>query len=247
MTEERPTVAQILAVPHNWYHVIELAEGVSTPGWIDLRAVRDTPPIPRDLHGQRALDIGTFDGFWAFELERRGAAVVAIDIDEIPPPDTALIHRDRLRAEAGSGSQGTGFALLKRFFDSAVERISCDVYQLEPARIGGPVDLAFIGGLLLHLRDPVGALERVRATLRPGGTIVCFEPVSTQLPKVDVPAAQFRALDSGWTWWYPNEAALLAWLRTAGFREPVVTDAAWVRDVTGNRQRCVGVRAVASA
>jgi tRNA (mo5U34)-methyltransferase len=54
---------------------------VVTPGWIDTRAVAGRIPLPFSLAGQRCLDVGTFDGFWAFEMERRGAAeVIAIDI-----------------------------------------------------------------------------------------------------------------------------------------------------------------------
>ncbi len=29
----------------------------------------------------RVLDVGTWDGFWAFEMERRGADVVALDVE----------------------------------------------------------------------------------------------------------------------------------------------------------------------
>ena len=63
-----------------WYHTIELAPGVITPGWFDTRPVARRLPIPADLGAHRCLDIGTFDGFWAFEMERRGGAVTAIDI-----------------------------------------------------------------------------------------------------------------------------------------------------------------------
>src|SRR5258708_5723177 len=63
-----------------WYHTLELAPSIITPGWFDLRGLPRRLPIPASLRGQRALDIGTFDGFWAFEMERRGAEVVAIDI-----------------------------------------------------------------------------------------------------------------------------------------------------------------------
>lgn len=38
-----------------------------------------------------------------------------------------------------------------------------DVRELTPEAIGGQVDLAFIGALLLHLRDPFGALETFTA------------------------------------------------------------------------------------
>ena len=64
-----------------WYHTIEIAPGVETPGWFDTRSVLSQIPFPDDLRSKRCLDVGTFDGFWAFEMERRGADdVVAIDV-----------------------------------------------------------------------------------------------------------------------------------------------------------------------
>src|SRR3989442_7651422 len=63
-----------------WYHSIEVEPGLVTPGWFDLRPVVDRLPWP-DVRGRRCLDVGTYDGFLAFELERRGASeVVATDI-----------------------------------------------------------------------------------------------------------------------------------------------------------------------
>src|SRR2546423_13391176 len=65
-----------------WYHTIEVAPGVVTPGWFALRSVVDRMPWP-DVRGKRCLDVGTYDGFLAFELEQRGAAeVLATDIPE---------------------------------------------------------------------------------------------------------------------------------------------------------------------
>ena len=49
-----------------WYHTLELAPGVVTPGWFDTREVPQRLPIPASLAGRRCLDVGTFDGFWAF-------------------------------------------------------------------------------------------------------------------------------------------------------------------------------------
>lgn len=61
---------------------MELAPGVVTSGWFDLRPIVDRMPWP-DVRGKRCLDIGTYDGFLAFELERRGAAeVVCTDVDD---------------------------------------------------------------------------------------------------------------------------------------------------------------------
>ena len=66
---------------HEWWHVIDLPDGTSTPGGWDLRrAASQEIPWP-ELAGKRCLDVGTADDFWAFELERRGAAdVLATDI-----------------------------------------------------------------------------------------------------------------------------------------------------------------------
>src|SRR6478672_7410803 len=63
-----------------WYHTLELAPGVVTPGWLDHRGILADIPLPPSLAGKRCLDVGTFNGFWAFEMERRGGEVVAIDV-----------------------------------------------------------------------------------------------------------------------------------------------------------------------
>jgi SAM-dependent methyltransferase len=243
---ERPSVADVLAAKHRWYHVIELADGSLTPGWIDLRQHRRVPAIPADLTGLRALDVGSFDGFWAFEMEQRGATVVALDIDQIPPPDTPRVHVERMRAEADGIQAGTGFRLLREHRGSSVRRVLLNVYDVTAAAIGGPVDVIFLGSLLLHLRDPVGALERLRDVLVPGGRIVLFEPVSAQLEKTKEPTAQFLAWRTPWTWWYANSACLTEWLRAAGFDEPRVGGRVKVRDADGGQQVLLALDATAS-
>ena len=55
-----------------WYHTLELPGGDVTPGIFDLRPYVARYGIPERLDGMRALEVGTWDGFWAFELERRG-------------------------------------------------------------------------------------------------------------------------------------------------------------------------------
>ena len=72
--------AAAVAAHEFWYHTIDVAPGVTTPGWFDLRPVVDHMPWP-DLTGKRCLEVGPYDGFLSFEMERRGAAeVVAADI-----------------------------------------------------------------------------------------------------------------------------------------------------------------------
>jgi SAM-dependent methyltransferase len=243
VADGRPTVADVLNAHHHWYHVIDLEPGASTPGWIDLRGHVEAPGLPKDLRGQRALDVGTFDGFWAFELERRGAEVVALDSDDMPPPDTPPIHRQRMVEQLAGMSTGTGFDLVKAHLGLRAQRISLNVYDLTAEAIGGPVDLAFVGAILLHLRDPVRALERIRHVLAPGGQVVVWEPVDLALADRGVPTARFHAFETPWTWWYPNPACLQQWLGTAGFTEITDHGMTPVVDGTGTTQMLCALHA----
>jgi tRNA (mo5U34)-methyltransferase len=116
---------------------------------------------------------------------------------------------------------GRGFAIAAEALGSSVERIPCNVYDASPERIGGRVDVAFSGAIMLHLRDPVRALERIFDCLEPGGEIVILEPFSIRQTVLAPrrPAAVFRADVSDFNWWIPNLAGLRAWLVAAGFVE----------------------------
>jgi tRNA (mo5U34)-methyltransferase len=122
-----------------WYHRIELAPGLVTPGVNDSPAVLRLLNLPADCTGMRALDIGAFDGYFAFELERRGADVVAID--NLPT------HR-------------TGFGIVKEFLRSKVEHRMANVYDLSAEQFG-KFDLVLFLGVLYHLRNPMLALDRI--------------------------------------------------------------------------------------
>ena len=211
-----------MAVEHSWYHSIELPGGQVTPGKVDLR--RQAPKLlPDDLAGKRALDVGTFDGFWAFELERRGAEVVATDLDEPQAVDSLPLTEEAV--DAGNRKidleLGRGFKLAAEALGSKVERRELNVYDVSPEAVGGPVDLIFIGALLIHLRDPVGALERLHGTLNPGGTLISLEPVSLRdtLRAPRSPLARLEATSTLFNWWHPNRAAHLAMAVAAGFPE----------------------------
>ena len=69
-----------------WYHSIDLLDGTVTDGLIPIERLERRVacmPIPADLRGKRVLDIGAWDGWFSFEMERRGAEVVAVDCVEI--------------------------------------------------------------------------------------------------------------------------------------------------------------------
>jgi tRNA (mo5U34)-methyltransferase len=215
MAAEGDLVAEITA--HQWYHTMELRPGVETPGWHDTRSVVGQIPFPASLEGKRCLDVGTFDGFWAFEMERRGAAeVVAIDILDPEEWDWPAGSEAEVVAEIGKRKAGgLGFELARRELGSSVQRLERSVYDVDE-RDMGRFDLIYLGSLLVHLRDPVRAIERLRSVC--DGTMIVVDgidlPLSLLLPAL--PIATLDARGRPW-WWYPNQAGLARMIEAGGF------------------------------
>lgn len=195
-----------------WYHTQELAPGLVTPGMFDLRPYVDRYGIPDELSGKRVLDVGTFEGFWAFELERRGAEVTAIDVDRIQDLDWP----PRLRPRE-DGRRGEGFELARAALGSSVERVGLSVYDATPAELGGTFDLVFCGSVLIHLRDPMLALERMAGLCR--GRLILADEYSRRLSVIPVAGAEFRGETPWSTWWRPSMRAWLSMVRTAAFED----------------------------
>jgi tRNA (mo5U34)-methyltransferase len=199
--------------------IAEVAPGIVTPGLFDLRPILDRLPWP-DVRGKRCLDVGTSDGFLAFELERRGAAeVVATDISGHEHWDWEL-HLDRLGPEylrAVSGeAMGRGFEVARELRGSAVKREQISVYELTPAALGS-FDVVVCGSLLLHLRDPLRALAAIRSVC--ASRLLCTNQVDL-IRSLTHPRKPLVRLDgtSGITqWWLPNAEAHRQMLRAAGF------------------------------
>jgi tRNA (mo5U34)-methyltransferase len=202
-----------------WYHTMDLAPGVTTPGWFDFRHALDTLPLP-DVRGKRCLDIGTFDGFFAFEFERRGAAeVVAIDVEDHLKWDWPPDYRSPdLPRDAGfSGPpKGAGFRLAADLIGSSVDYRQLSIYELDPADIG-TFDVVTCGTLLLHLRDPIRALEAVRTVT--GGVFFSSEQIELWLTILGRGRPLFKLDGSGGfcQWWLANAAGHRRMLYAAGF------------------------------
>jgi tRNA (mo5U34)-methyltransferase len=209
---------EVVASQPMWYHAMEVAPGVVTPGWFDLRPVVDRMPWP-DVRGKRCLDVGPWDGFFSFELERRGAAeVVATDIAGPRQWDWRYVDREAGPAamEAmGSGEHGAGFRTAQELLGSAVERVEVSVYDLSPETVG-EFDVVVCGSLMLHLRDPVRALEAIRSVCREA--FLSMETISLRL-SILRPRSAAATMRGGINcqWWIPNAAGHRVLLESAGF------------------------------
>jgi tRNA (mo5U34)-methyltransferase len=197
-----------------WYHTIDLCPGVSTPGWFDLRDTVQRYPIPERLDGLRVLDVATFDGFWAFEMERRGAAeVVALDIDSFAEVDMSPRIRRGKTPEYLARKLGDGFRLAKEVRNSKVQRVVCNVYDLSPERLG-MFDVVFISDVLLHLMNPMKALANVYSVTR--GQALINDVYNPRLPGK---LMGYESGDNHNTWWDMSFGALQQMVHDAGFND----------------------------
>jgi SAM-dependent methyltransferase len=137
-----------------------------------------------EVAGKRCLDVGAADGYWAFELERRGAAsVVAID----RPSYFQSLCRAR-------------FEEARTKLGSRVEYEERDLYEVE-----GEFDLAFMGYVLQVVPDPLRALESVRRVSR---ELLLLDTVSLPLAALPSPLARLDARRDGGEWFVFNPRGL---------------------------------------
>lgn len=210
--------AAVDAVPL-WYHSLEVCPGVVTPGWFDVRPVVERMPWP-DVRGRRCLDIGTWDGFLAFELERRGASeVVATDIESHSDWDWPPALKERGAAyqeELAGPEKGLGFRVAHEILGSSVERRRVNIYDLDPDEIG-TFEVVVCGSLLLHLRDPLRALAAVRRVC--SGLLLSAETIDLPLSALQPrrPAFRLDGTSDLFQWWIPNRAGHARMIAAAGF------------------------------
>lgn len=197
-----------------WYHTFDLPGGVTTPGYYDLRRVAPHVPIPNDLSGKRCLDAASADGFFAFEMARRGGEVVSVDLESAAGQDYQGVTGPR------PGEETTGarerFEITKWATGLEVERHDMNLYDVSVDALG-TFDFVFMGNVLLHLADPGRVLRNVRSVTR--GQFLSFETVSLPLTVLRpfAPSATLSPFDEP-RWWTPNKAAHERLLVGSGFK-----------------------------
>ena len=204
-----------------WFHNLHLPDGRETAPdhplgdfpafkWRQIESC-----LPADLSGARALDIGCNAGFYSFELARRGAEVLALDLDEhyLQQGRWAAQHLDpEGRVEFRQGS----------------------VYDL--VDVAGSFEVVLFMGVLYHLRDPLLALDVVAEKV--GGTLVLQ---TLTMPGEESPGTpedieigeRKRLLEPIWpraafiehqlagdptNWWAPDQACVEAMARSTGLQ-----------------------------
>jgi 2-polyprenyl-3-methyl-5-hydroxy-6-metoxy-1,4-benzoquinol methylase len=205
LKSDRPWVKQLgeLRAAKGWWHSFELPDGTTIDGVHPVPVLKQRLApfgIPEDLRGKRVLDIGTWDGWFAFEMERRGAAVVAIDNWDNPR-----------------------FRQIHDALNSRVEYRCMDMFDLTPDRVGR-FDIVLFMGVLYHLKHPLLALERVCGLTTGMAAVESFVLREGHCPGENVEKRaliefyetdEFGGQTDNWTG--PSLPGLLALCRTAGF------------------------------
>jgi len=188
----------------NWFHSFRLPDGRRFEGHLSLEELESRlslMPIPMDLSRQRVLDIGAWDGWFSFEMERRGAEVVALDCVEVK--NFLHIHKE---------------------LGSKVDYRIADFQNICP-RTYGRFDIVLFLSVLYHLKHPLLALEKVCALTSDLAVVSSFITDDYTRPAEEllreVPRMEFYETDELGgqmdNWFGPNLACLMALCRAAGF------------------------------
>jgi tRNA (mo5U34)-methyltransferase len=188
---------------HSSYHSLELADGTVIPGLIGIDALKArirSFPIPEDLRGKRVLDVGAASGWNSFEMERRGAEVVAVDCVEFEE-----------------------FHMARALLGSKVDYRIMDVDELTPESIGH-FDYVLFFGVLYHLRHPLLGLERICSLTTEAAFVESFVTDAGPDPAAPCTLEFYETNELGGqidNWCGPNTNCLLALCRAAGFARVV--------------------------
>jgi SAM-dependent methyltransferase len=159
-----------------WYHKIDLGKGVVTPGY-DFDSVWDGIRSSRksiDYKGKRVLDIASWDGMWAFEAEKLGAAlVVATDADN--RNENFEFVRTVLNSTVRSYYNIPPHRIYDRL-DAVVFSHSNPGLPSQPSQKefckSNSFDIVQHLGLLYHLRDPMMTISQARSVMKDDGYLL---------------------------------------------------------------------------
>jgi O-methyltransferase len=203
-----------------WYHTFELPDGEIITGAWDLRGGEEAYLGETEFLGRRVLELGPASGYVTFHMERQGAEVVALDagadapVAVLPVGGSDMSHEQAKVMATVDRLQNAWWYMHRRYRSSAA-MVRGDVYDL-PADLGR-FDVSVFAAILLHLREPWGALSQAAA--RTTGRIVVTDLVPQTGYPLDSNVMQFSPLATHeiTNWWLIYPGAVVAMLERLGF------------------------------
>lgn len=218
-----------------WYHSFYFDNDFQKPGDYDIGLNIEEYGFPKDMSGMSVLDIGTGSGWFATYFEQLGADVTTVDVrgytdfdvfgryqrpdikEEKPQPDKILSDGREIYYSPVS----KGFWIMKELLGLKANYVNARIYDICPEIFGGKTfDLVFLGALLMHVRDPIGALMAIRSVCKDR---IISNTLKLDMGQEDIPLMMMLANEESHIvdWWQPNKACVIQWFKAAGF--PKVT------------------------
>jgi SAM-dependent methyltransferase len=215
-----------------WYHSYYFDNGMHVRGDYDIGADVAGYGFPESLVGKSVLDIGTGAGWFAHFFEQLGADVTTVDargycdFDVYGRPGYLPIEHEGREPdrfdERGRpvyfSPVSRGFWIMRDLLGSNIRYVNAKVYDIRPELFEGRTfDLVFLGAILCHLRDPIGALMAAHSVC--DGQVMASTPVVLGEPEEETAPRQYlpyTAVDKI-SWWLPNAACFRHWFLAAGF------------------------------
>lgn len=230
---------QRLSTVSSWYHRIDLGDGVETPGHFRMADYLRHYHFPERLDGLRVLDVGASTGFFAYEFERRGAKeVVGVELPSWGDHDWTPRYRREFAQKTRDEQQKIdrevmrdGFTLVGEALGSTnVRRIWRTIYELSAEELG-TFDIVFSGAMLMHVRDPILGIQKMRECCKDDGRLIVS--ISTTMPDVKEPIARFCGEWNQCNWWQMSPACLDQALTCCDFDRIESRETYTLQDVTG--------------
>jgi len=204
-----------------WYHAFELPDGRVLPGAWDLRGHETAYLGGVDVAGKRVLELGPATGYLTFYMERMGAEVVSfeagfdVSIDMLPVKGRDDPEGKRRVMQDTIDRNHDAWWYLHRTLGSSAKFVQGSIYDM-PADLG-TFDITLVGAILLHLREPWGALSQ--AAHLTTETMIVTEPLQDDLhdPESNImrfsPSAEHHVTN----WWSIYPGAVVSMLFRLGF------------------------------
>ena len=153
----------------NWHHTIEFAPDITTSGVCNCQATLsqlDLLGLPQDCKDMRVLNLNCQDGFFALEMEARGAEVTAIN-----SPDY----------------KSNGFEVASKIKNSKIAYFTDNLNKLETQKYGS-FDIILFLNIPQKIDEAVDIFDKINKLIKSEGTIFLETAVAknSRQKKVDL-------------------------------------------------------------
>ena len=208
-----------------FYHTMEIpGYGVIEGRDWDLRAGVDVYLGKVNFARQCVLEIGPASGFLTFEMEKRGADVVSVEVTAEHGWDFVPYPAARLREILGPRRVVMQQLKNSYWFAHAAHRSKAQVYYGDVYNLPdslGQFDIAVMGAVLLHCRDPLRIVEQCAKRAR---LLIITDMFYPELEGAPVSRLAPNPQNFLWhTWWHFSPQYFTQFLAVMGFNSSDVS------------------------